>query len=68
MVGVIAAKGGLQQLHTQRFNFIDILGSGKPAVDSANVPFRRARPNFGGKQGAHHLPALAGWEKPIRAE
>ena len=31
-----------------------MLGAGKPAVDAANVPFGRPRPDLGREQGAHH--------------
>jgi hypothetical protein len=36
-----------QQFDAQRFEFVDARRAGKPAVDRAEVPFRRPRSDFG---------------------
>jgi hypothetical protein len=52
VVGIAAAEGTLEQLGAQGFDFIDVLGAGKPPVHAADVALGRPCADFGGKQPA----------------
>ena len=43
MIRVIATERNLQQFDAQRFDFIDVLGARKPAIDTTDISFRCAR-------------------------
>ena len=53
MVGIAGAEGLLEQFHAQRFDLVDVLRAGKPAIDLADVTLGGARADFSREQGAH---------------
>jgi len=53
MLGVARPEEPLQQLDAERFDLVDVAGSGEPAVHRADVTFRRALADLGREERLH---------------
>ena len=53
MVRIVAAEMLLQKLDAKRLDLIDMARAGKPAIDLADMAFRRAGADLGSEKSAH---------------